>query len=691
MDLKVMSELCADSRTVPVIPGMQLNVDLKTGLGGEQPPPVPVEGGRMPWITALMYPTSAAGKPLTTRFRDRLPPESLDKTAYRPPDAGTFDIAALGALADQVGHMVQVPKGDLAPPRDSELPNHRDRVAPLNAQGFVTTWDEATWIRVQPAVSPAVNAWSGVAPEVASMMQQLLADLPYSPGRIVPGADWTEVGLPTGMVDVSHADLAARFGRPLNNDDIATARAGGAGAPRIEPGLVEFARLMEQSPANSQAMVKVNDAADKPHVFLAHNDGFNVVVLDLGPGPAGARFPKDHGPVEVTMLPGQMPLPDRIDSLRLAGRPKAEELLRPLLLPTEVGPYRRKDGTKSPVLVVGRRTGPSPFIDGLDKIASEVGQPIVVLNGIGRDGLIPPGRVAGLRSVLHQEGVHGRVPVVVVPSGLKNGAPETVKLHALLDEIGASLVHPVPSGLGSAWTFREAEGNAASPGAAPGKRLFDQPDLPLLQLAAGENRRPKQTPPPTPVANFLTTPLTQIDTKTFQDLFSPEVKKLAPLVQQIGTRDPMLRGNSAAFQLAAMDQADTVTSFAGNPGNGHEALFKPIVNVPGETPAQRREGVQKLLPLLADLAGAYGMNDIASQGILSAMNAKITGSAGDQEIRDMIWDRKDHLPTDKRPDFVRLISDVRRQLPDSDGPSYDLMAEWILTCPPPSTPAPAGS
>jgi hypothetical protein len=684
MDLKVMSELCADSRTVPLIPGMHLNLDAKSGLGGAGHPQELAGLERMPSITSVIYPSDAAGTPLPTNFRNRLPLEALDKTGYLPSDAGSLDVPGLVALSDRVGHMVQVPKGNLAPPPDELLPKLHDRLVPLNAEGFTTTWGQASWIRVQPTESPTVNSWSSV-PEVARIMQQALAGQTYLAGRIVPGPDGYDIGLPSGFVNEWHREAATRFGRPLNLDDIATARAGGAGSPSVLPGYVELMRRLEQSPPNSQALVRVDDAAGKSHVFLADHDGFNVSILDLGPGDAAAKFPRDHGAVELTTLPGTMPLDDRIDSLRSAGQPQPTQLVRPLLLPAEVQRYQPADKTGLPIVVVGPVTaGSTSFLDGLARNAPDVGQPIVVIGGIGRDGVVPGNRVDGLRTVLVQEGLHGQVPVVVIRAGLKAGAAGTTALHDILDEIGASLVHPVPSGLGSAWTLREAKGDTAPVGSGPGKRLFDELGLPLLQLAAGDNRRPKQAAPPAPVANFLTTPFPQqVGSKALQDLFGPGVKKLAPLVQQIATREPMFAGNNAAFQLAAMDQADTVTTFAGDPRNGRETLFKPMLSVPGGTPAERQQGVQTLLPLLADLAGGYGMTDNASHGILTALNAKLQGTMDDHQIRDMIWDRKDHLPESVRPSFVRLISDVKKQVPDTDGASYDQVAEWILTCPDP--------
>jgi hypothetical protein len=680
MDLKVMSELCADSRTVPLIPGMHLNIDGKTGRSGTEPAPDLAGLERMPSITLLIYPAEAAGSPLPTSFRDRLPLEALDKTAYLPSEGSVPDVLALDELSQRVGHMVQVPKGDLTPPSLEQMPGLHDRLVPLDADGRTTTWDDAVYLRMQPPESPTGKAWSDLPEGLVQVMASALAGQIYLGGRIVPGSDTVDIGLASQLVDVLNRDLAAGFGRRLTTDDIAAARAGGAGAPSRLPGYVELLRLMEQSPAGSQALVKVDDAAATPHVFLAHHDGFNVQFLDLGAGPTGARFPKEHGDIELTMLPGIMPLGDRIDSLRTAGRPQPTDLVRPLLLPAGVWRFDRNLGSDLPVLVVGAKApaATDPFVGGLVGHLPDVGQPIIVLDGDA--GRLGPDHIDVMGALYPQYGVHGQVPVVVARHALSG---DVAALHGVLDRAGASLVHQVPSGLGSAWTVREAQSGIGPGTAAGGKRLFDQLGLPLLKLAAGEDRRPKQTPPPAKVATFLTTPLTaQVGTKDLQTLFGPEAKKLAPLVRQIATQSPIFAGNSAAMQLAAMDQADAVTGFARDPGNGREALFKPMLGVPGETPAERRQGIQTLLPFLAELAGGYGMTDFASSGILSALNGKLAGTMNDQQVKDAIWNLKDHLPEQVRPAFVRLIAAVKRQIPDADGPGLDRAAEYILTCPP---------
>jgi hypothetical protein len=290
-----------------------------------------------------------------------------------------------------------------------------------------------------------------------------------------------------------------------------------------------------------------------------------------------------------------------------------------------------------------------------------------------------------LRSLLSQYGWRGKVPVVVTRARL-NGDAASQALSKALDAFGASLVHQVPAGLDNAWTVRPAQGGAVSE-----KRQSAQIDLPLLQFAAGENRRPVHAAPPAPVATFLTTPLReQVGSQALADLLGHEGKKLGPLVEQIATRDPMFAGHHAALRLAGMDQAEVVTAFAGDPVNGREALFKPLLSVSGESAAERAQGVQTLLPLLADLAGAHGITDHASYGVLMALNAKLAGTADDQEVRDMIWDRKDSLPDEVKAPLVRLVSGVKENGPETDHPTYDKVIEYILTCPDPDgEPGPA--
>ncbi|MFG1608836.1 hypothetical protein [Actinoplanes sp. NPDC049265] len=678
-----MHELCADSRTIPWLDGTHLNTDSKVGVTADQYIDGVQADRPMPHIATLIYRQEMAGSSLTTGFQNRIPAEVRDKMGVRPTAPEGLDIVALAGLADTVRHFVQVPKGRLTPPPADQLPDAHDRVSPLDEKGLTTTWDQASWIRVHPADSATGHAWSDVPEAVAHMMKQSLAGRPYLGGRIVIGPHGVQLGLPAGLVNAWYGDLASSFGRHLNNDDIAAARAAvesrGLGPMRasVVPGFVELERLLEQSPDGTQALVKVDDGDDRPYVFLADKSDSKVTFLDLGPGPSAAVYPLSHSSIEVNIYPDRMSLPDRIESMRDAGRVTTEPS-GPILWPEGSG-YYRPEGTKGPgVVVIGPiEHEPAVFLDGLAKNAAELAQPIFVL-GAGRDGRdVPPeSRVQQMRSLLSQFGWNDKVPVVVTRAQLKGG-PRDQTLYDGLDFFNASLVHQVPGklSLDNVWTVRSKGGSTT------GRPTSAQLDLPLLTYAAGEDRRPAHPKPPAEIMPLLTKPVREWSI----DLFSPEARTLGALVKPFARPDPQLSGHVAALDLVAKGEAGTVTSFVEDPGNGLEALARPLRTVGGDTPAERKQSLRTLLPLLAELAGGYGMTDAASHGVLLALNAKLAGTAGDDEIRAMIWDRKDHLPDRVRPDLVRLVADLAHLVPEADAPGYEQVGEWILTCPPART------
>lgn len=198
-------------------------------------------------------------------------------------------------------------------------------------------------------------------------------------------------------------------------------------------------------------------------------------------------------------------------------------------------------------------------------------------------------------------------------------------------------------------------------------------------FAAGRRRRPAYGPPSTPVATYLTTPLTGGADAPRLDLDAVAVRTLRPVVEQIAARDPSFAGHNAAVQLAALGHGDVVGSYLGGEADRGETIFQPLLSGAGQA-GDRQQEVQTLLPHVAALAGGQ-VQDHASQGILSALNDLLTGAADADTIEQRIWRYKDYLPQEGRVEWTRRLGTLKQQLPDERGADIDNLVLAILHCP----------
>ncbi|MEV6598536.1 hypothetical protein AB0M36_16910 [Actinoplanes sp. NPDC051346] len=680
--------LCADSRIWVDPDGILLHTGDKKSVA-EPEPPAAAKRPRMPRITPLTYEPGPLAGPLTEGFLERQPPVALDLMGHVPLPSQDAPLGAfaLGAAADHLGIFVQVPKADLAPTHPGPaLPLAEHRLVPLDRSGQITTLHQASAVRVVPRSSRAAGAYGDVSAEVAT----LFLKQPYLlSGRIVFGPDGVELGLPAGLVNQWHGGALTGFGRPLDNEDLQ-----GAGPPVALAGYVDLLHRMESSPPNSQGLVTVDRGAGQPpQVFLAHRGDYGVSFLDPGSGKA-AIFPEDPVQVRFSPLPDAMPLEVRLDQLtntRVGAKPEPSWQIR---LPADTQFYKPAgSGSDLPIVVVGRIDDePSSVMDPLVASVSKLGQPIVVL-GADRSGAPPNAeRVAKLGSLLEQYGWRGKVPLVVTRARLNPKDPATIALHGVLDKYQAPLVHRAPAGAGAQstggglslrldnpWTVREAltPDGTTQPGVKP--PFAGNLTLQLLQFAAGKDRRPAHGAPTADVAHFLTTPLIKLGSGS---TFGGEaVKALRPQVEQIVHRDPSFAGHNAALHLAAAGKADFVTSYLNNKDARLETIFQPLLTVGGETPASNQQAIQTLLPHLAALAGANGVQDYAGHGILGALNGLLTGTKDMDKIRDEIHHYKDYLPKEGRVHWIRQLGALKAQLPEEQASGIDQVGEAIMTCP----------
>ncbi|WP_163573534.1 hypothetical protein [Fodinicola feengrottensis] len=452
----------------------------------------------------------------------------------------------------------------------------------------------------------------------------------------------------------------ARFGRPLDDVDIAAATA----SPAVDlPGYGELMRRMESAPGNRQAFVEVTDSSGDVSVFLAHRDPLHVAFLDLGWSRA-ARFPAGDVRIRLIGLPGTMSLAERLDRIREA-RPPAELLAAPIVWPrgaTLVGP-----DVPTPVVVLGDADKVlQDLVEQLAGWAEAIGQPIVVA-GHGRTPRpVPGGQVRALRSLLSQFGFRWKVPVVLTFGAVDDNRPETARLYGALDDFHVSLVHRVPAGFDYRWTVRPG---STADGQPPGSA---QLALPLLVFAAGKDRRPASAST-TEAATFVSTSLTTL----LGGLGGP-VKQLAPWVHQIANRDPEAAAHSAALQLVAGGHQDILSKvLAGNP---RERIFESLAGLGGDTPVDHQRGVQTLLPLLSQLAGGFDLKDLASQAALTALNDLLGGTKDHAQILKELSDSKDYLTDQARVDLVRLIQNLASKMPKEDLKKYEVATQLILTC-----------
>lgn len=685
----LLKELCADGRMVPTTDGLLLNTGGR--ITSDDDPFLAEANGQPPTldIAGLTHGPGALGEPLTGRFLDRMPPEAADQMVIKPLPSvdGAMDPYTLGDKADRAGLAVQIPIGQLAPGR--RLPEADDRMVPLDGNERTTTSDNATWVRVSPKNSRAVDAYDDVPADVAA----LWADQRYPSGQIVSGPDGTRLALPGGLAKSFYGDAMTRFGRPLDGEDVAAARAAGATTVPVR-GYVELLRQTESMPG-SDALVEVDDAAGNTRTFMAHvkvddaagtapENLLHGAFLDPGAGD-GAVFPVDRGELRLTKMAGVKSVDDRFDELTDARLGPLAEPSWPMVWPKDVQVYRPVGGDVE-IPVIGPLDGePLPMLDKLATAAKELGVQPVVLGAHYSGGPLAVGRASErLNSLLEQYGWRGKVPLTVTRAGLKPDEEDTTSLLGVLDDRDAYLAHQVPAraggpsgtggltaNLGYHWTIRakDAEPDELPP---PSGQLTKE----LLKVAATP-RRPKYDQPPEQVAKFLTTPLR--GPGDHYDLHSPAVKELAPLLKPIAERDPAFAAHNAAVQLADLGHADFVTSYLGDEAGQLAAIFKPMRDVGGDTAIDRAEGIRTLLPHLAALPGG-DVGDLATHGVLTALDKGLAGTATADQIRDEIWQYKDYLTKESKVDLVREISSLKENLPEDQG-SVDEVIKAIFTCP----------
>ncbi|MGC4806707.1 hypothetical protein [Micromonospora sp. DT233] len=679
--LRRMSELCADSRTVPLRSGgMHLHLGPRDQIHADTVL-VEVDGRpRIPQITPLSFVPEGVGHQLTSNFVGRQGPDALDRMMYVPPTSSLGrlpDPAELARWADTLGLPVQLSAAQVAP--GPTPPSGQHRVVPLDDAGRVTTHDRAHSIRVLPRTSLAAGAHANPVPEVA----QLMAGRPYLSGRIVFGPDGAELGVPAGLVKSWFGDTLARVGRPLEQADVAAARSEGVASIVQVDGYVDLMRRVEGLPPESQALVTVADGVDSA-VYLAHRDGAGVSFLD--PGSAGAAtFPGDPTRIELTVLPDTMRLGDRLDVLDAARYAAEPPATWPIRWPDEAAVTGGGTRPDREVVVVGTKESEKSLLDTAHAAIDKLDQPVIVL-GVDTNWASPsPERVAAVRTLLEQYGWRNKVPVVVT-----RGRADA-ELLTVLDSYGAPLVHKVrtssPSpatgglsvnfGPSSSWRVRQP-GDATVSGAKPA--VNPQLTPALLADAGGRHRIAKYDRPPEQVATFLSTPLAARvgDGRFAQDLQG--VKALRPLVEQIARRDPSFTAHEATLQLAELGKGEAVVSYLNAGDKRGDAIFDPLVRADGDTAQARETTVRTLLPHLASLAGG-GMKDFASQGILTAIAGQLDGSMTPDQVRDSVWQFKDHLPTEGRLDWVRRIGELQDRLPVEHRAGLEEIGTIILRCP----------
>ncbi|MFI0796272.1 hypothetical protein ACH4OY_26840 [Micromonospora rubida] len=681
------SELCADGRIVPLRSGgMYLHLGTKGKIDSDPFLQELDSRPRMPQIVPLSFGPDGLSSPLVTNYLGRLPTLTLDQMMYVPPKGSlqeSPDEVELAKWADGLGIPVQVPVGQLTPGRT--LPSGRQhRVLPLDSAGRITSVGEAHSIRVLPKLSRAVGVHANPGHEVARMA----AGRPYLSGRIVFGPDGVELGVPAGLVEAWFGDTVTRLGRPLDEKDVAAALADKTASTVQVDGYVELMRRLEALPPQSQALVGVADGADSA-VHLAQRDLPGVSFLDPGAARA-ASFPNDPTRIELTVLPDTMALADRLDVLD-AARYAAE--------PPASWPIRWPDGAavavddtrpdRDVVVIGSAETEQESLLNTVYGAIGKLDQPVIVLAVEHTRTPLTPARIAAVRTLLEQYGWRNRVPVVVTRG-------QTSKdLFEVLDSYGAALVHRVAAASTASgglsvnfgpqwnWTVRQPgnatvrqPGNATGVGSTPG--VQSELTLPLLLTAAGRHRTPRFGRPPEQVATFLSTSLTEHlgDGRLAADLQGPGVKTLKPLVEQIALRDPSFAAHDATLQLADLGQGDAVVNYLGAGEARGDAIFEPLVNVDAET---AQATVAELLPHLATLAGG-GLNDFASQAILTAIAGQLDGSMTPEQINKSIEDHKAYLPRGGRADWVRRIGALQDKLPDHQLGLAEI-GTMIMQCP----------
>jgi|GEM_PF-6493741 len=690
-----IAELCADGRTVPVATGgmhlhtaadkLVLDDDPYLEEAYERPP--------APDMTPLSYGPDALGSALTARFLDRLPLEALDRMGYRPlpslePD---LDLADLGERADEVGLFVEIPTADLAPLRPGrELPLAQHRVTWLDGNRNSTTPHNAVTVRVASRNDRSAGAYRDVDDETAAIAERL----PYLSGHIVYGPQSVNLGRPGGLVTHRFGPAVRALGRWLDNDDVAAARAAGATTITLD-GYGDLMHRMEWAPHGSQGLVQVEDESGAVSVFLAHRDEQGVAFLDPGTG-AAAEFPREPGPVRFTGLPGVMSLPDRVTALRIAGTAAVREPV-PIKLPAGAEFYTPESGgtPAQPVVVLGGvASEATSTLENLSRLAGQVGRPIVVV-GVGPARTVPAGQVPALRSVIVQFGWTGAVPVAVTRAMLDDG-PDSTAVHDVLDGLGTSIVYQITSGMaraagftvsslfGSAWTVRPpATTDGSAPVPAP--PVTEGLDAALFGYAAEQNDTPAYGRPPAEVTSFLHTSVRAFAGPTPPiDLRGPQVKKFGPLVTRIASDVREFAPHAAVLHLAETAGPDMVTGYLANPENRGRQVFQTMLTVPGQTPAARKSGVQKMMPHLAALSADENVEDLASTVVLNAIMDYSTNARSDEEIREDIFAHRLYLSGHIKNDYAVLVSELKAAMPPEDGAGYDKVVQWLLDCPEPA-------
>lgn len=662
---RTLAELCADGRIVPLASGGVWNNSRYRGVQEGDPfLDELLSLPRSPGGSPLVFESDDKAGALTLKQAARTPPEARDLLVHRPPPpVGGLDAYALGELADRFGMPVEIPRQQLAAPvpgRTLEQLEHR--LVPLRADGPVSTLGDAEWVRVVPARGGTTGAYETAPDEV----KRAQAEVRYpSWGRIVflAGGE-VQLGWPAALADHRYGGSMARFGRPLDEVDVAAV----AAPPVALDGYVDLIRRLESAPGNRQAYVQVTDERGDVSTFLAHRDPRHVAVLDPGTG-RSARLPAGRVRIQLTALPGVRSLDDRLDAIRDARLRPADLPTSPIAWPRDARPV---GSAEHPVVVFGPEALPASLLADLTGWADQIGQPILVV-GAGRTRQpVPSDQLPALRSLLSQFGDRWKVPVVLTFGAVNEGRPETAELYAALDTFGASLVRQVPSGLDHKWTVRPALSTGDKP------PIANELSAGLLAFAAGTDRRPAFAPPPAAVVRFLGTPLG--DQLRAGSPFGGTVRKLAPWVHRIAARNPAAVAYGAALALTDLGHQDIVSSVVANPGRGRDAVFGSLADIGGDTPADRQREVQTLLPQLAALVGGLDTRDVASQGVLTALNDMLAGAKDNTRIQQDITGLKSYLTDVAKADFARLIRNLANRMPAADHQTYEDLVVLILTC-----------